>query len=278
MATRKPNPTGTTIRRKRWQTLAMNALALFFAGAVLSLLGFANRQRSEMPIRQLDVYLVSESGKAFVDSATVRQMVFRESPELIGTPSGKVNLGAIHQAVVSHPAIHHAQVYHTLDGRCIVRVHQRQPIARILNRDGSGFYLDEEGFCMPLSKHSSAHVPVFTGRIQEAMCDLPVPVLAKDPEWREKSRLDDVYDLTRFLQNHAFLAAQTEHVIFNEHGEMELIPRVGNHRILIGDAENLDLKFRKLMAFYSHVLHTRDLNVYKRINLKFDNQVVCEKH
>lgn len=278
MARTSAKTTSRTRSGKRWKSIAINALSVIFAVGLFSLLGFSNRNRSERPIRQLDVQLVSPSGKDFLDSTAVRQLVFKKSPELIGTPSGQLDLGIIHGEVASHPSVRQAQVYLTLDGRCVVRVHQRTPIARILNRDGSGFYLDEDGFCMPLSRHNSAHVPVFTGRIQESPTDLPVPVLAENREWAASSLLDEVFALTQFLRKHEFLKAQTEHILFNEHGEMEIIPRVGNHRILIGDATGLEVKFRKLMAFYSQTLHTRDLNAYSRINLKFENQVVCEKH
>jgi cell division protein FtsQ len=103
-------------------------------------------------------------------------------------------------------------------------------------------------------------------------------VLAEDSTWRRQSHLDEIVSFTRFLQENEFMNAQVEHVVFNEKGEMEVVPRAGNHRIVIGDASNLELKYKKLLAFYAHTLHTRDLNQYRRINLKFDNQVVCEKN
>jgi cell division protein FtsQ len=64
----------------------------------------------------------------------------------------------------------------------------------------------------------------------------------------------------------------------NEHQELELIPRVGNHRVLLGDTIDLQDKFRRLMIFYKEGLSKTGWNNYSVINLKFRNQVVCTKN
>jgi cell division protein FtsQ len=265
-------------RGRRFRRLAVNLAAFAGALGLLSLLGFANHRRSETPIHTLQVSPGDDPEKTFLDSAAIRALVLSAAPQLLGTPSGKVNLQAIHGIVSAHPSVKNAQVYCTVDGRCVVRVSQRVPVARILNRDGTGLYVDREGFTMPLSRHHTARVPVFTGNIQEQHIPLPVPVMAADSVWARKSHLDEVFAFTQFMSENEFMAAQVEHIIFNERGEMELIPRVGNHRILIGDTRDLNLKYRKLLAFYAQTLRTLDLNQYRRINLKYDNQVVCEKN
>ena len=74
-----------------------------------------------------------------------------------------------------------------------------------------------------------------------------------------------------------FWKAQIIQVKVLENGELELIPRVGNHTILLGTTDELELKFKKLKIFYEKGLSKTGWNEYSQINLKFDNQVVCTK-
>jgi len=83
--------------------------------------------------------------------------------------------------------------------------------------------------------------------------------------------------LAKFVDQSEFWKAQLVQIYVNEDNEIELIPRVGSHRILIGDVENLEEKFNKLMLFYEKGLSKTGWNEYSIINLKFKDQVVCTK-
>ena len=64
----------------------------------------------------------------------------------------------------------------------------------------------------------------------------------------------------------------------NQQQEIELIPRVGNQRILLGDADSLDNKFRNLYIFYKQALPRAGWGTYRTINIKYANQVVGVKN
>jgi cell division protein FtsQ len=64
----------------------------------------------------------------------------------------------------------------------------------------------------------------------------------------------------------------------NEQHEIELIPRVGNQRILLGNADSLNTKFKNLLAFYKQALPQVGWVAYKAINIKYINQVIGIKN
>lgn len=264
-------------KSRRMRMVLVNSLALAGAVGVISLLGFARHAHSTVPVHRIEIRLSGGGGHEFLDSAEIRSAILREVPGLIGTPAREIDLQKIHSRLATHPVVARAEVYATVDGRFRVHIRQRDPIARILNSDGSGFYVDRSGYCMPLSRQYTAHVPVFTGHLQETRPELPIHALATDTLWSRRSHLDEIYSFAQFLQENDFMAAQTEHVVVASNGDLQIIPRVGNHQINFGDPESLGLKFRKLMTFYAQTLHQRDLNQYRTINLKYANQVVCEK-
>jgi cell division protein FtsQ len=159
-----------------------------------------------------------------------------------------------------------------------VQVYQRTPIARVLNKDGSSFYLDSEGRAMPLSKKYTAKVPVLYGNIMESAANISVREIRRDEAKASKFLMDDLFDVVKSIETDEFWKAQIESIYVNDNREIELLPRVGNHRIIFGDSQNIDKKLKKLMAFYQETVHAVDLNKYKTINLKYRDQVVCEKH
>jgi cell division protein FtsQ len=63
----------------------------------------------------------------------------------------------------------------------------------------------------------------------------------------------------------------------NQDHEIELIPRVGNNRILLGNADDLEAKFHNLMVFYKQAIPQVGWDRYKIINIKYANQVVGVK-
>jgi cell division protein FtsQ len=62
-----------------------------------------------------------------------------------------------------------------------------------------------------------------------------------------------------------------------KNSEVELVPRVGNHIVLLGGVDRYEQKLEKLNKFYTEGLGYDSWNKYKVINLKYENQVVCSK-
>ena len=89
--------------------------------------------------------------------------------------------------------------------------------------------------------------------------------------------INQVYKVASFVANDTFWSANTQQIFVNELQEIELVPRVGDHRILIGDTTDLQNKFHRLFMFYQKGLSTTGWNKYSLINLKFKDQVVCTK-
>ena len=112
---------------------------------------------------------------------------------------------------------------------------------------------------MPVSKHYSAFVPIATGAISE------------------KFAKNELYDFALFLKRNEFWNAQIEQINVDYHNEIELIPRVGDHIILLGRFDNYEYKLNKLLSIYKSDFGNSGWNCYKQINLKYDNQVVCTK-
>jgi len=86
-----------------------------------------------------------------------------------------------------------------------------------------------------------------------------------------------VLDLLKFIQEDKFWKAQITHMHIAKDMQVSLFTQVGGQEIEFGPATDPELKFEKLMAFYEKVVPARGWNAYRKVSVKFRNQIVCQK-
>ncbi len=171
----------------------------------------------------------------------------------------EVHTGLMEEVLSGHPLINHVECYKTPSGKVNVAVSQRIPLLRVMERDGKSYYLDDQGKIMPAYTHVIAHIPVVTGFV------------------REEFVRNELYGLAMFLQQDKFWNAQVMQVNVLANGEIELVPRVGEHLIFLGKPDKIAEKLSRLRTFYDKALGKVGWNKYSRISLEFENQIICTK-
>jgi cell division protein FtsQ len=193
---------------------------------------------------------------------------------------GYINTGSIETAIRKQAYVAKVSVYESNEGTLTVDIRQREPLLRIINQNYESFYLDESGALLPVNPDFSARVLVANGTINDSYRKNPnyrINILALSDSIYYDSLLTNLYRLTMYITHDKFLKAQIAQIYVNEFSEFELVPRIGNHVILLGKAEDLDDKFTRLYAFYKYGLNKIGWNKYNVINIKYKNQVVCSK-
>lgn len=156
-----------------------------------------------------------------------------------------------------HPIIKKAEVFASLIGEVNIRLEQREPLVRVQSLE-QDYYLDKNGSKMPLSQEYTPRLIVASGEISA-------------------NHYKSLLKIAHFISNDSLWKAQVIQVYINHDQDFVLIPRVGSHKIILGDSDSLDNKFGKLLLFYKNVLSLKGWNNYSEINLKFNNQIVCTK-
>lgn len=202
--------------------------------------------------------IVSDSAQArFVSAEDVRKSILDAYPDLLGGPVAQINFDEMEAFVNEHSAIRSTQVYNSGSGVLNVKVAQHEPIVRVFAAEGT-FYLDETGRQVPVSSHFSAHVLVVNGTVPKDRSTLVkvAGMIAGDPFW----------------------TAQMEQIYIRRNNEYILVPRVGDHLILLGQPENVEKKLRNLKELYTSGLDPKEWNEYQVINLKYENQIICSRN
>ena len=266
---------------KRFKKILFVTAWTFMVLGLLVVLGFANKEQDSLQCKSLDVKVNQDDDVYFLNKMDIEQLIKERGDSIVGQPKRSINIPAIEKALNSHQDISKAQVYMTIDGELKVTVKQRKPILRIINSNDESYYLDEEGKLMPLSEKYTARVIIANGNIKELYAThymYSMEDIAKDSLMKANSLLDELYAMATYINADKFWKDQVQQIYVNSDRDMELVPLVGDQKIIFGDTTAMDEKFKKLMTFYTQGLNTTGWwDKYSTINLKFKNQIVCTK-
>lgn len=176
----------------------------------------------------------------------------------IGKSLERIKTKAIEEVIEKHPMVRHAECYKTPGGTVHIVIEQRTPVLRVIGLEN--YYVDDLRKPMPISTNYAAYVPVVTGRVTKKMAT------------------GGVFEFAQFLNNDDFWGNQIEQININDRMKVELVPRVGNHIIVLGDLDRFQQKMEKLRKFYQFGLNEIGWNIYSTIDLQYKDQVVCTKN
>ena len=228
---------------------------LFLLGLVVFLYAFSSFKNNSRPVSSVNVQFTGEDN-VFITSEMVNKLLIQSQKKLYFLPKDAIDLKETEFLLESNDMIKSAQVYLTVNGEVRVKVEQKRPIARVDSDDV--FYIDEDGFRMPLSSQHSARVPLVYGIVDEA-------------------DLETVYKVALTVYKDSFLKTYVTEIHQNENKEISLKLRLLDFEVLVGTLDNLEIKLQNLKAFYQKAKKDKMLDVYKSVNLQFENQVVCTK-
>lgn len=216
----------------------------------------------------------------FVAEDDIRALIAQRFGQVENTPLKNVDVNYLERLMYTNPWVQRAEVYLIINGVVDIEIEQRQPILRIINQQGESYYMDSNGMLMLWSPDFTPRLLVVSGNIKESYDDWSqarMDELINNDTLKTRTLLDDFYKMAQFILADEFWSAHVEQIYLNNYGEMELVPKVGDHKIIFGNSGEMEEKFWKLKTFYTEGLNYTGWDRYDTLNLKFNNQVVCTK-
>ncbi len=206
----------------------------------------------------VDVVVKDSDVAGFITPSEIRMLLREAKVYPIGKKMNGIDCGQIETVLAKNPFIDNVTSYKTAGGHVYVTVSQRLPVMRIIADNGDNYYIDTRGKIMP-HMHYSADLVVATGKITQKYAHAKLLPLGK------------------LLKYDKFWDNQIEQINVDSAGNVELYPRVGEHVIYIGKPIRVSQKLKRLKTFYSQVLSQVGWNKYSKIDLEYDNQIICKK-
>jgi cell division protein FtsQ len=245
--------------------LLLFSLSVAIVGVVIVLVA-ANKHQQAVSFKNLQIDIDLHRQLFFVNHEEVKQVFKDLFPDSANRKNANINIKLFEKQLEKNAFVEDAQIYSDMRGNIFAAIVQKQPLLRIINNNGVSYYLDVNGEKLPLSNNFTPRVIVATGYIETNNN----PVV-------DSSRLKQLFDIVKFIQNDKFLWALCEQIDVLQNGDMEIIPKTGKYRFIIGDTNELEAKFKRLKIFYTEVLKNDTVQYNNIINLKYHNQIICTK-
>ena len=250
-------------------------LWLMIAGYMILALGFVRRENDALKCTGISIHIHDSIRQQFIIKEDILEMITEAGDSIAGGLIGRLELSHMEDLMRAHPAVKKAEIYTTVDGELRAEIWQRKPLVRIIDRSNRNYYIDEEGWFMPVSLRHSERVLVINGNISPALFKAGgMHHLDDEPD---KELLEGLFDIARYMYEDEFWRSQIVQVYINEQKELELVPRLGAHIIHFGTTDDYMEKLFKLETVYREGFNFLGWNQYETINLKYKNQVVCTK-
>jgi cell division protein FtsQ len=254
-------------KKRIWRHILISFSWVISLGGLVVLMSFIEIKKAEVACREVMVYI--PGNQYFIDREEVDNILKVHRHKLVGRSMENINLHDLEKKLKANPFIESAKVYADMDGIIKVEISQRQPIIRVMNQFDQDYYIDQHGIKIPLSANFTARVLAANGYIDE--------VFANKVDTLHTDIAKQLFKTADFIIRDSLWDAQIAQVYVNQNHEIELIPRVGNNRILLGNADDLEAKFHNLLVFYKQALPQVGWDRYKIINIKYANQVIGVK-
>ena len=259
--------------RINWKkTLLVLADLVLAAYIVLAVTAFNKPDETASVCTKVSINIADEATNGFINSKEIKKRLEATKLYPLDKPMRYIDARKIEETLKTSPFVQTAECFKTQDGHVNISVTQRLPLVRIKAQNGDDYYLDDNDCIMPNS-HYTSDLIIATGNISRPFA------------------MNYISPLSKSLMNNELWKNQIEQINVLQDRTIELIPRVGNHVIVLGQLPEAKLKgdiaqrvdqflqrkLRRLELFYRYGLSQAGWNKYSSINLEFDNQIICKK-
>ena len=252
--------------------IAITAAILCFGIYFIYASNLTKRGEESEICSNIEVTVADSAKYGFVRASDIRQYLIESPNNYFGSRRANIDLYLLEQEVNKFNAIKESSASIDRLGVMRVTVSQRKPMLRMQTPKGA-LYADETGYLFSPTYSFAAYVPIITGEIPIVYSD-DINTLMSDTE---REWIGNIIGLVSYIEADPFLSTLIQQIDIEKGGNIALYPKVGDHKITLGQPYNLYSKFERLMAFYKHVVPNRGVDLYSEIDISFNEQIVCKK-
>lgn len=188
-----------------------------------------------------------------VDKSFIEEGEIMKSINLEDSIWGHIKVKNIENNLMKNPYVAGAEVFKDLNGRLYAYIEQYHPVARVIGN--KSYYIDDHGKKRPLSKHYTENVLLVFGN-----------------PGKEQTR--EIYELAALINEDPLLKEIITEIHLKNRRYL-LKTKDLKAAVLFGDTLDKKEKFDKLKAIYLYLTKNKLNKKYQKINLIYNNQVVC---
>ena len=207
--------------------------------------------------------LIIDVDSSFLDKNFVTSFLSKQ----ISSDSQNINFNDLENQFSSISHVKDVAIYKDLIGNLNVGIKQYNPVARIVSGDLSGNYINDEGHIFPVSSKYTKRVVLIHMNND----------FSKDKKMSSSKFGKDLLNMINYINDDEFFSKIISELEINSSKNIVIHPQFSKQKIIFGYPDDLDEKFEKINLFYKKIVPAKGWNTYRTVNVKFKNQIICDK-
>lgn len=249
-------------RLKPWVRLLLICIVAWL------LLGAVSRFYEEQSCQRIVVRILNmDPAGSFLEEEDILDELTQQGARFIkGEQYRNLSLSQLESQLKRNPFVEECHIYRDLSGTLFVEVQPVEIIARFHNQTKTDFYWSKNAKIIPFSAKFTPRTLVLT-RDDEA----------SEPDVTLNETDARMFQLVHYIYEHPFWKACISQLHLDKKQHLWLYPQIGQQAIQVGMLpETPEHLFDKLEILYKHILPQQGWYRYKKVDLRFEQQIICE--
>lgn len=252
------------LKWQRWIKSLILALGLL---VLLACIVQVEKRYNQQLCKNIQVKITPIAEQDFIDEKAILAYLTANVPSpLYDTPLHQIKTKELENIIKTHNFVQLCSVHKHWQGSLKITILPRRILARFIYAAEGDRYVDTTGKIVPLSTAYTPNVLLIESK----------KIYKLNSNILDSLEGQDLLNMLNLITEDPFWKAQITHIGITQQNELILSTQFSRQKIYFGQADNIENKIKKLKLFYEVVLPYKGWNAYKRINIKFDNQIVCE--
>ncbi|MPL77266.1 hypothetical protein SDC9_23119 [bioreactor metagenome] len=254
-------------------------VSLFVIVLLIVLIVCSNIYAGKINVSKVNIKVSYGVSDTIVLATNINESLKNEFGDFLKKQRKDIDQKKIESFLMQNPYIEQAQVYQTLKGVLNIEIKQREPIVRIYTLRNKEYYIDKLGKVILIDDNQLTDVVVASGNVDVNNSNLDKNLDTIDIENKKgfDKTLSNIYYIVQKLASDSILNYQIDQIYVPAKGNYELIPKIGNYIIRIGENKDLEEELIKLRYLYKEAFSRNGWDNYSFVDLRFRHQVVCTK-
>lgn len=247
---------------------------------IIAAVKYADYRFQKQKISAVIIDIDINGSEQLIEECEIRALIQQGHDSLQHQEVGDIDLQMLENLIETNPYVYSVNAFINMDASLEIEVVQRKPLIRIFNSRGESYYIDKSGSLLPLHPTISVYVPIASGDIDGAF-EPSLELRRFDTITEDQCAIipveEKLFHMAEIIVEDSLLSQLIAQIYVVDPSHFELVPRIGNHKIIFGDADDSRGKLMKLRYFYSDAYSQYDLSIYKSFDLRYRKQIVCVK-
>ncbi len=263
--------------------ISLNILTLLaLVGYIVFAFMLDNKVNKGALCTHIDIRVSDSATTKLVTDSTLISMLDSAGLNPIGVALDSLTIRSLEALISTSSYVERAEVYMVRGGTTVIEVEQVRPALRVNMESGYDFYLSDDIVILRPTKLSAKEVMVVNGNYDFGFAQEYFGNISQKNNPKEHGKLKKLLNFVSFIENDEFLASLVAQIWLDKRGEVTLIPRLSDQKIVYGAlfsddiGENYRQRLAKLRKFYTKSFKSGWWQSAHTIDIRFNGQVIVK--